>query len=60
MSRFIRLTLAAAALATVAVPAVASADPEPLCRLDWDRPTIWYDENGVPQHVVVDRPQWVC
>jgi len=56
----LRAALAAALLASVAVPAVASAHPDPLCRLYWEKPYVAYDENGVPQYVVVGSPQWVC
>lgn len=60
MSRTIRLVLAAAALTAFVPAASASADPDPLCRMHWEKPTVWYDENGLPQHVVVERPYWVC
>lgn len=50
---------AVAALAACLAPA-ASADPDPLCRMTWEKPVIWTDENGVPQHVEVSRPEWVC
>lgn len=60
MSRAIRAAFVAASLAGAFAPAVASADPEPLCRLHWEKPVVYTDENGVPAYVVVERPQWVC
>ena len=56
----LRAALAAASLATVLAPALASAGPDPQCRLLWEKPTVGYDENGVPRTVTVERPQWVC
>ena len=56
----LRAALVAASLASVLAPAVASADPEPFCRLDWDKPVVHYGEDGLPEHVEVDRPQWIC
>lgn len=56
----LRLTLVAAALAAAATAVPALADPEPLCRLHWEKPTIGYDENGLPHTVTVERPYWVC
>lgn len=61
MSRTLRTTLAAAALALLAAPAAALADPaDPPCRLHWEKPVVWTDENGIPRYVEVSRPYWVC
>lgn len=58
--RALRAALVAASVACTLAPAFASADPEPLCKLTWEKPQIVTDENGVPRYVVVERPQWVC
>ena len=58
----LRAALAAATVAVSLAPAVASAEPiiRPVCQMQWERPTIGYDENGVPRTVTVERPTWVC
>ena len=54
----VRAALVAATLAMV--PGVASAGPDPLCQMHWEKPTIGYDENGLPHTVTVDRPSFTC
>ena len=61
MSRTIRLTLAAAALAAVAAPVSASAEPiiRPVCQLRWEEGWI-QSSPEFPVPVSVGRPYWVC
>ncbi|HEX8002163.1 MAG TPA: hypothetical protein VF519_05665 [Mycobacteriales bacterium] len=58
MRRLVSAALAAAALGLV--PAAASAGPDPVCQMHWDKPTVSYDENGLPKYVTVERPYFVC
>ena len=64
MSRTIRLTLAAAALASVvpAVSAFAEPDPpRPICRLYFDDTPMFTTSPGFPVHVDgPGRPSFVC
>lgn len=56
----VRAALVAASLAAGLAPSVAFADPDPPCRLVWEKPVLHTDENGIPYAVSVDRPYWVC
>ncbi|MDQ1713980.1 MAG: hypothetical protein QOE45_3430 [Frankiaceae bacterium] len=61
MSRTFRLALAACALASVGLPALASAEPpppRPVCQLHFRDQTI-SNNIGLPD-VTYPQPYWIC
>jgi hypothetical protein len=63
VSRTIRLTMAAVALATVAAPAVSASatppPPRPICTMYWGEP-ILTTSSDFPVQFTVYRPEWAC